>query len=200
MVGWPGGIAPPGHPTRRSPCCFPPGKAWRERAAWRRSPGPAGQRPGAGPSSRCRRPRPRPAPAELSAPACRPPWPATRSPSGRPRPPGSPWYPRAPGRCAAASPGRPGQQRLVQPGHRIFPAPGSQLHQRRGMRHLGIQRDPAEPPPGDRVANLSAQALLAQPVPELQKHQPQIALHRRGRPAQHQVEVRYERGEERRVI
>ena len=73
------------------------------------------------------------------------------------------------------------------------------------MRHLGIQRDPAEPPPGDRVADLGAQALLAQPVPELQEHQPQVAFDRlafdrRGRPPEYGVEVRRERREERRVI
>src|SRR6202023_514315 len=34
-----------------------------------------------------------------------------------------------------------------------------------------IQADPAEPPPGDRVADLRAQALIAQPVPELQEPQ-----------------------------
>jgi hypothetical protein len=28
------------------------------------------------------------------------------------------------------------------------------------MRHLSIQRDPAEPPPGDRIAHLGAQALI----------------------------------------
>ena len=85
-------------------------------------------------------------------------------------------------------PGRLGPQRLVQPGHRALPAPGGQLHQRRRMRHLGVQRDPAEPPPGDRVADLRAQALIAQPVPELEEHQPQVTLHRRGRPAEHRVE------------
>jgi Uma2 family endonuclease len=33
------------------------------------------------------------------------------------------------------------------------------------MRHLGVQADPAEPPPGDRVADLRAQALITQPDP-----------------------------------
>jgi IS5 family transposase len=43
-------------------------------------------------------------------------------------------------------------------------------------------------------------ALIAQPVPELQEHQPQVALHRSGRPPDHRVEVPRERREERRVI
>ncbi len=57
-----------------------------------------------------------------------------------------------------------------------------------------------QPRPGDRIRHLPAQALVTQPVTELQEHQPQIALRRRRRPAEHRVEVRRERGEERRVI
>ena len=96
--------------------------------------------------------------------------------------------------------GCPGQQRLVQPLYRGAAAPGGQLHQRRRMRHLPIQRDPAKSPPADRVADLGAQALIAQPVAELQEHQPQVALRRRGRTPQHRVKVLRKRREEHRVI
>jgi hypothetical protein len=71
--------------------------------------------------------------------------------------------------------GRLGQQRLVEPGDRVVPAPGGDLHQRRRMRHPGTQRDPAKPLPGDRIGHFPTQRLIAQPVPELQKHQPQVA-------------------------
>ena len=93
-----------------------------------------------------------------------------------------------------------GPQCLVQPGHRRLPAPVGQLHQRRRMRHPPVQADPAEPPPGDRITDLPAQAFIAQPVPELEGHQPQVALDRDGRPPEHRVEVRRERREERRII
>jgi hypothetical protein len=48
------------------------------------------------------------------------------------------------------------------------PNGAGQLHQRRRMRHLTIERDPAEPPPADRIGHLPAQALVAQPVAELE--------------------------------
>ena len=38
------------------------------------------------------------------------------------------------------------------------------------MRHRTVQRDPAEPPPGDRIRHLPAQRLKAQPVAKLQEH------------------------------
>jgi len=57
-----------------------------------------------------------------------------------------------------------GQQRLVAPLHRRDSAAGRELHQRCWVRDLPIDRDPAEPTPRDRVADLPAQALLAQPV------------------------------------
>ena len=46
-----------------------------------------------------------------------------------------------PRRAQQPGPSRLSLQRLVQPGHRRLPAPGGQLHQRRRMRHLGIQAD-----------------------------------------------------------
>jgi hypothetical protein len=79
----------------------------------------------------------------------------------------------------------PCPQCLIQPCHRLLAAPAGQLHQRGRVRHPPIDRDPAKPPPGDRVTDLRAQALKPQPVTELQEHQPQVALHRRGRPPDH---------------
>jgi len=93
--------------------------------------------------------------------------------------------------------GRLGQQRLVEPGHRRRPTPRSQLHQRGRMRHRPVQRDPAKPPPSDRIGDLPTQRLIAQPVAELKKHQPQIRFHRRRRTTHPRVETRHERGEER---
>ena len=92
------------------------------------------------------------------------------------------------------------QQRLVQPLHRSRAAPGGQLHQRRRVRHRLIQPDPAELPPGDRVRHLPTQRLVAQPVAELEEHQPQVDLHRRRRPTDPRVEERHERGEEHRIV
>ena len=69
-----------------------------------------------------------------------------------------------------------------------------------GCGTVAVERDPAEPSPHDRVADLRAQGLVAQPVAELQEHQSQIRLHRRRRTADPRVEVRRERREERRVV
>jgi len=88
----------------------------------------------------------------------------------------------------------------LHPVHRRAPAPGGQLHQRRRVWDLAVDRDPAEPSPGDRVRHLRAQAFIAQPVAELQKHHPQVDLHRRRRTAHPRVEERHERREEHRVI
>jgi hypothetical protein len=96
--------------------------------------------------------------------------------------------------------GRLSQQGLIEPIHRHRPAPRRQLHQRRRMRHRPVQRNPAKPPPGDRVRHLPTQRLIAQPIPKLQKHQPQIHFHRRRRPTHPQVEEPHERGEERRIV
>jgi hypothetical protein len=68
------------------------------------------------------------------------------------------------------------------------------------MRHRPIQPDPAEPAPSDRIRDFSAQRLIAQPIAELQKHQPQIGLHRCGRTPDPRIEERLERGEEHRII
>jgi hypothetical protein len=95
---------------------------------------------------------------------------------------------------------RLGQQRLIQPVYRRRPTPGGQLHQRGRMRHLPIQRNPAKPPPGDRIAHLPTQRLIAQPVAKLQKHQPQIALHRCRWPTHPWIEERHKRCEERRIV
>jgi hypothetical protein len=49
---------------------------------------------------------------------------------------------------------------------------------------------------GDEIFDGAAGAAAA----VLQEHQPQVALRRRGRPAEHRMEVRRERGEECRII
>ena len=92
------------------------------------------------------------------------------------------------------------QQSLVQRRDRAIPALGGDLHQRRRVRHPSAQRDAAEPLPRDRVGHLPTQRLVAQPVAELQKHQPQIGLHRYRRPTLTSVEERHERLEEHRVV
>src|SRR6478752_9102229 len=46
------------------------------------------------------------------------------------------------------------------------------------MRHSGPERDTAKPLPGNRIGHLPTQHLIAQPVAKLQKHQPQVGLHR----------------------
>src|SRR6185369_12828484 len=64
----------------------------------------------------------------------------------------------------------------------------------------GTERDSAKPLPRNRIGYLPAQRLITQPVAELQKHQPQVGLHRDRRPADPSIEVRHERREERRVV
>ena len=81
-----------------------------------------------------------------------------------------------------------------RPATAVSPQPGGQLHQRRRVRHRPVQAGPAGPPSGDRITDLRAQALIAQPVPELEEHQPHVALDRRSRPDWHQMKVRRERG------
>ncbi len=95
---------------------------------------------------------------------------------------------------------RLGQQRFVQPGDRVVPATGGDLHQRGRMRHPGTKRNPAKSLPGNRIGHLPAQRLIAQPVAELQKHQPQIGLHRNRRTTDPGIEIRRERREEHRII
>jgi hypothetical protein len=74
------------------------------------------------------------------------------------------------------------------------------VHQRGRVRDPPVERDPAEPSPDDRVGHLAAQRLITQPMAELEEHQPQVDLHRRGGPAQPRMEERYERREERRIV
>ena len=93
-----------------------------------------------------------------------------------------------------------GQQGPVQPVDRPRSAPGGQLHQRGRVRHRAVERDPAEPPPGERIAHFSAQRLVAQPIPELQEHQSQVDLHRRGRPTDPGIEELLERTEKRLIV
>ena len=68
------------------------------------------------------------------------------------------------------------------------------------MRHRHPERDPAEALPGDRVGDLPAERLEAEPVAELQEHEPQVGLDRHRGPAEQRVEVGPERREERRVV
>jgi hypothetical protein len=95
---------------------------------------------------------------------------------------------------------RPDQQRVVQRLHRRVPALGGDLHQRGRMRHPRAQRNPTEALPRDRIGHLATQRLIAQPVPELQKHQPQIGLHRNRRAPITGIEMRHERREEHRIV
>ena len=65
-----------------------------------------------------------------------------------------------------------------------------QLDQRGGMRHGPVQADAAEPPPPDRVADFSTQALVAQPVAVFQVQQSQQGVDRHRRTPQPAVEQR----------
>ena len=69
-----------------------------------------------------------------------------------------------------------------------------------GMRHRLVERDPAEPPPGDGVGHLAAQRLEAEAVAVLEEHHPQVGLDGDRRPADHRVEERPERLEEPLVV
>jgi hypothetical protein len=68
------------------------------------------------------------------------------------------------------------------------------------MRHPPAQGDAAKPLPGDRIGDLAAQQLIAQPVAELQEHHPQVGLDRDRRATNDGVEVGPERFPERRVV
>ena len=102
--------------------------------------------------------------------------------------------------CAAACAGPPGQQRLVQPLDRLLAHAAGELDQRGRMRHLTTQGDAAEPLPADRVGDLTAQQLIAQPVAELQEHQPQVGVDRDRRTTDDRVEVDPEGLDEHRVV
>jgi hypothetical protein len=68
------------------------------------------------------------------------------------------------------------------------------------MWHPPAQGDAAKPLPGDRVGDLAAQQLIAQPVAELQEHHPQVGLDRDRRAADDRVEVGAEWLPEHRVV
>jgi hypothetical protein len=68
------------------------------------------------------------------------------------------------------------------------------------MRDRHTEGDPAETLPGDRVGDLPAQRLEAEPVAVLQEHQPQVRLDRHRRQPEHRMEVQPERLEEGRVV
>jgi hypothetical protein len=86
-----------------------------------------------------------------------------------------------------------GQQCLIELADRGLADPAGQLDQRRRMGHLPAQGDAAKPLPGDRVLDLAAQQLIAQPVAELEEHHPQVGLDRDRRAADDRVEVGPER-------
>jgi hypothetical protein len=96
--------------------------------------------------------------------------------------------------------GRGGQQRLIQGHDRLFTQTAGELDQGGGVWHLPAQGDAAKPLPGDRIGHLTTQRLIAQPVPELQKHHPQVGLHRDRRPADPSIEMPSERREEPRIV
>jgi hypothetical protein len=67
----------------------------------------------------------------------------------------SPWYRPASAARSSFCPAVLAHSASVGP-----PAPAAgQLHHRRRIRHLAIKRDPAKPPPADRIADLGARAL-----------------------------------------
>ena len=123
----------------------------------------------------------------------RPPWPTTPNRSDRPPQPPPRWCRRGPCQCAAVCAGRLGQQRLVQPSDRGVPAAAWSVSS------TSSDAAPSSPTVSDKTAarksnrHLSAQRLIAQPVAELQEHQPQIGLHRDRRPTDPGIEVRHER-------
>jgi hypothetical protein len=93
-----------------------------------------------------------------------------------------------------------GQQRPVERLDRLLAHPAGELGQRGRVWHLSAQGDAAEPLPADRVGDLAAQQLVAQPVAELQEHHPQVGVQRDRRPAQRGVEVRSQRGQKHRIV
>ena len=82
------------------------------------------------------------------------------------------------------------QQRRVELGDRLGAGPTDQLDQGGRVRHGLVQRDPAEPSPADRVADLPAQALVAKAVAMLEVQQPQQGGDRDRRAAQPGVKQR----------
>jgi len=76
---------------------------------------------------------------------------------------------------------------FVHPGHGVVPVQRGQLYQRRrtGARlSTGIRQTRRHE---IEIVDLGALAPMAEPVPELQENQPQVALHRRGRSAQPRI-------------
>jgi hypothetical protein len=87
----------------------------------------------------------------------------------------------ATGRCAAPSPGPPWPA-TPRSARRSRPLrSGSSTSSTSSGAWPPVQRDPAEPPPGDRIGDLPAHRLVAKAVPELEEHEPQVGLHRRRR-------------------
>jgi hypothetical protein len=93
-----------------------------------------------------------------------------------------------------------GQQRLVELREGRWADPAGELDQGGGVRHLPAQGDATKPLPGDRVGDLAAQQLIAQPIAELQEHHRQVGLDRDRWPADHWVEVGPEEFPQPRVV
>ena len=64
--------------------------------------------------------------------------------------------------------GRPAKQRLVQSVDGLLAHAAGQLDQSGRMRHLATEGNAAEPLPGDRVGDLTAQQLIAKPMAMLE--------------------------------
>jgi hypothetical protein len=95
---------------------------------------------------------------------------------------------------------RPVQERLVQLGHGVLAQAAGELDQRGRVRHLAAEWDVAEPLPRDRVGDLAAQQLIAQPVAVLVEHQPQVGIDRDRGTAAHRIEVGPEGLDEHQVV
>jgi hypothetical protein len=96
--------------------------------------------------------------------------------------------------------GRPVKQRLVQPVDGLLTQATGELDQGGRMGHPAAQGDAAESLPADRVGDLTAQQLIAQPVAVLEEHQPQVGVDRDRGPAAPGIEVDLEGLDEHRVV
>jgi len=87
-------------------------------------------------------------------------------------------------------------QEAVQLVHDLGPVLPSQLAERGRVRDRGVQRQMAETPPMQTVRHFPHQNLIAQPIPVLQVHQPQIRFDGYRRPADQRAEALQVRIEE----
>jgi hypothetical protein len=92
------------------------------------------------------------------------------------------------------------EQGLVQRSDGLLAQAAGELDQGGRVRYLPAQRDAANPLPGDRIGDLAAHQLIAQPVAELQEHHPQVGVQRDTGAADARIEVAGQRGQERRGV